>query len=106
MHEVLARVLGVLRYFSVGLLLMSLFAPFRQISAGQVRGNIKTRFMAWFDRQFSRVIGAIVRTILIFIGLILATFVGILGLILIILWPFLPIAPLLGLFAMQSGVGL
>jgi hypothetical protein len=104
MHEVSLRVLGVLRFFSVGLLITSLFAPFRQISAGRVRGSIKVRLMAWGDRQFSRVIGAVVRLMLITIGLTIALIVGIIGLMLITVWPFLPIAPLIGVFLMQSGV--
>lgn len=104
MHEVSGRVLGVLRFFSVGLLITSLFAPFRQISAGKVRGSIKARFMAWGDRQFSRVIGAVVRLMLITVGLLIALIVGVIGLTLIIIWPFLPIAPLIGVFFMQNGV--
>ncbi|HSE29255.1 MAG TPA: hypothetical protein VLA77_01565 [Candidatus Saccharimonadales bacterium] len=104
MHDVLDRVLGVLKFFSVGILITSLFAPFRQISAGQVRGNIKTRLIAWADRQFSRIIGAIVRLIIITIGLILATIVGVFGVLLIVIWPFLPVAPLIGIFLMQSGI--
>jgi hypothetical protein len=103
MHEVLNRVLGVLRFFSVGLLATTLFYPFRQISAGRTNGSIKARFIAWGDKLFSRLIGAVVRLMLISVGLIFALFVAILGLLLIIAWPFLPVAPLIGVFIMQSG---
>lgn len=102
MHEVSARVVSILRFFSVGMLLGSLFAPFRQISAGRVRGNIKTQVIAWGDRQFSRVIGAVVRLALIIIGVSMALIVSVVGLVVIIVWPLLPIAPLVGLFLMQG----
>lgn len=105
MHGVGGRIQGVLGFFSVGLLLGSLFAPYHQISAGRAPGNIQAELQAFGDRLFSRVIGAVVRLMLIFTGLAVALLVAILGLILIVAWPLLPIAPLLGVFLMQAGVG-
>lgn len=105
-RKVWGNVLGVLRFFSVGQLLSSLFAPFRQISAGRTQGSIQQKMQAWGDLLFSRIIGAVVRLMLVFIGLLVALAVGIFGVVAIILWPFLPLAPLIGVFLMQARVSL
>lgn len=98
------RVQSVLGFFSVPLLLGSLFAPFRQISAGRVQGSLQVQLQAWGDRLFSRVIGAVIRSLLIIFGLISVAFVAAAGLICVLIWPFLPAAPLLGLFLAGGGV--
>ena len=92
------RVQAVLKFFSVPILLGSLFAPFRQISAGRVDGSLSVQFAAWGDRIFSRFIGAIVRSFLILVGLVTVVVFGVLCLVVAITWPFLPFAPVIGLF--------
>ena len=57
-------------FFSITLLLKTLFTPFRQISAGKVRGPIGVQLQAFLDRLFSRLKGAFVRSIVIFIGVV------------------------------------
>ena len=90
-------------YFSIGLLISSLFAPFRQISAGKVNGPIGVQMRAFFDRQLSRVIGAFVRTILIVVGIIWLVLQVTWGVITMIGWGLLPIVPLIGFTLMLSG---
>lgn len=90
-------------YFSIGLLLSSLFAPFRQISAGKVRGPIGVQLRAFFDRQISRVIGAIVRTILIISGIVWLSLQAVVGSIVIIMWAIVPILPFIGFVVMLAG---
>ncbi|HET9412114.1 MAG TPA: hypothetical protein VFO38_04665 [Candidatus Saccharimonadales bacterium] len=102
-RKVSGRVVGVLRFFSVGQLATSLFAPFRQISAGRVQGPLGVQLRAWGDRQFSRVIGAIVRLMLIACGLAGALFYSITGLIMLVLWPVMPVMPLFGIILMATG---
>ncbi|MGH7196772.1 MAG: hypothetical protein ACREGJ_03340 [Candidatus Saccharimonadales bacterium] len=104
MTRVGGRVQGVLNFFSVGLLAGSLFAPFRQISAGRVQGPLGVQLSAWFDRQFSRVIGAIVRMLLILAGLLLAAITGLVGLLLVVAWPLIPLAPIIGFMLMSGGL--
>jgi hypothetical protein len=101
-RKVAGRVTGTLGFFSVGQLATSLFAPFRQISAGKVRGPLAVQFRAWGDRMFSRVIGAVVRTLLILTGLLTAALLSIWGLVLMIAWPVLPALPLVGIFLMAA----
>lgn len=102
-QKVSGRVTGVLSFFSVGQLITSLFAPFRQISAGRVQGPLGVILRAWVDRLFSRGIGAVVRSLLILTGLLCAGFYGVLGFIMIIFWPVLPGLPLLGFVLMVTG---
>lgn len=97
------RVTSVIEAFSVGLLARTLFAPFRQIDAGNVRGPIGVQLRAWFDRTFSRFLGAIVRTIVIVSGCIMALFISITGIIWAVLWLVMPVTPILGLIVMVAG---
>lgn len=96
-HLLTRRMAGVLDFFSVGLLLKSLFAPFRQISVGKVQGPIGVQLRAWADLQISRVIGAIVRLMVIAFGLVTALAMLIVVVSLLVIWPLLPAMPLLAL---------
>ena len=80
-------------YFSLDLLLRTLFSPFRQISAGSVRGPIGVQLRAMLDNLISRVIGAVVRTIVIIVGTITLLISCFLGLLRIVVWPLIPLLP-------------
>jgi len=95
---------AMLEAFSVALLLRTLFDPFRQISAGQVRGSFDAQLRAMGDRLFSRVFGAVVRSLFIFIGLVGALLAGIIGLIELIVWPVVPFFPIIGIVAAVMGL--
>lgn len=94
MRESLASTMD---YFSIGLLLKTLFSPFRQISAGQVRGPLAVQMRAFFDRLISRLIGAMVRTTIIIVGLVAIFFSMVIGVIGLVLWAFIPLLPIAGL---------
>lgn len=94
---------GVLEAFSVMLLAGSLFAPFRQIDAGGVRGSIEVQFRAWIDRSFSRVFGFFLRSFMIIIGLFGAIIVAILGVVWALVWAIVPLLPLIGLLLAAMG---
>ena len=94
--------MGVLEAFSVGLLARTLFAPFRQIDAGGVRGPIGVQLRAWFDRTFSRFFGAILRSIMIFCGLVGAAGMFIAGIVWAALWLIIPFLPVVGLLMMVA----
>lgn len=91
------------RFFSVGQLLMTLFAPYRQISAGQVQGPIGVQFKAFFDRTFSRLIGAVVRLGTIVTAGIALLFRALFGFIVALLWPLAPLFPVAGLIMAVVG---
>lgn len=89
-------------FFSISLLLKTLFSPFRQISADVTGNDIGSRFRAWGDRMFSRVIGAFMRTFMIIFGLITLLLTLLIGLVRLVLWPAVPILPVVGLIVMIS----
>lgn len=91
-------------FFSIGILITTLFAPFKQISATSgVNDTIGEKFRAAFDKLFSRIIGAIVRSFMIMFGMV-ALFVNfVLGIISLALWPIVPVLPIVGLILSMSG---
>ena len=100
------RLDGTMDYFSMDLLLKTLFAPFRQISAGRVDGPIGVQIRALVDRLFSRVIGAVVRSILLVIGGVTIAIQVIIGGIILIAWGLVPLAPIGSVIAMVMGLTL
>lgn len=94
---------GLYDYFSIDLLIKTLFSPFRQISAGAVDGPLPVKLRAFVDRLISRIIGAIVRLIIIAVGsaALLITVIG--GLLYLVVWLAMPTAPLVGIILMLSG---
>jgi hypothetical protein len=100
------RMQGVLETFSVALLLRTLFDPFRQISAGQVKGSLDTQLRAMGDRAFSRVFGAVVRSLVILVGLLVTLLTGLVGVLQLIAWPFVPVLPLVGVVLAAMGVSI
>ena len=99
-------VLRVADHFSVGLLLRTLFNPFRQISASYVDCPLPVKLRAFFDRLISRIIGAVVRTLVIFIGIIAIAVVVIFELIGVLAWLVLPVLPVVGFILWRLGVTL
>ena len=79
--------------FSLGLLLKTLFAPWRQISAGKVRGPIGVQLRAFFDRLVSRIIGGFIRTITLMIGVVALCVMLLIGLLRLAIWPLIPFMP-------------
>ena len=61
---------------------------------------------AFFDRLISRIIGAVVRTLVIFIGIIAIAIVVIFELIGVLAWLVLPVLPVIGFILWRLGVTL
>lgn len=101
---VAARLDGTTDYFSIDLLIKTLFAPFRQISAGRVDGPIGVQLRAMVDKLFSRVIGAIIRLLILIIGGIAIGIQALLGLIVLLLWAAVPLLPVAGVGLAIMGV--
>jgi hypothetical protein len=91
------RLDGTIDYFSIDLLLKTLFSPFRQISAGRVDGPLGIQMRALVDKLFSRVIGAFIRLIILVIGGIIIGLQVVLGLVILLGWTLVPILPVIGL---------
>ena len=85
-------------FFSIDSLVRNLFAPFKQISAtGYVGGTLQDKIRDWSDKQFSRFFGAIIRLLLIVVGGGWLIIHSIINILLLIMWPLIPILPLIGL---------
>ena len=100
---------GILRmadFFSIGLLLKTLFNPFRQISAGSAQGPLPVRLRAFADRVFSRCVGAVIRGCAIVIGLIAILLRVAWTCISVVCWTLLPLLPVFGIIMWLSGVSL
>ncbi|HMQ96384.1 MAG TPA: hypothetical protein PKD19_04150 [Candidatus Saccharibacteria bacterium] len=101
--RVFDRLANLFDYFSIDILLRTLFAPFRQISAGKVRGPIGVQLRAFVDRLISRIIGAIVRSMIIVIGIVAILFAVLLGVLYVVVWLAAPALPVVGLSLMAVG---
>lgn len=89
-----------LKYFSVALLLKTLFAPWHGYKESYGRGfDIKRYFESFMFNMISRAIGAIVRIVFIVIAICLEVLIFFAGMIIFIIWFVLPILLLAGLYS-------
>ena len=105
LHRIGERLSNLIDFFSIDLLFKTLFAPFRQISAGSAKAApLDVKFRMFIDRLVSRIVGAFVRTLIIIAGIVCIGITAVLSLLLIILWPILPVAPFVGIVLTIVGV--
>ena len=97
------RLATTIDYFSIDLLAKTLFAPFRQIAAGRVNGPLSVKLHAFFDRLTSRMIGAAVRSIMIFVGIMAIFMHSLIGFVTLVIWALIPVLPVLGILLFMSG---
>lgn len=97
------RLLGLYDYFSIDMLVRTLFMPFRQISAGGVRGSLSVQLQAWVDQMVSRIIGMMVRTVMIVIGSVSLLLACVVNIVMLVLWPFVPLLPVVGCVLSMTG---
>src|SRR3989344_368016 len=84
-------ILFFLDYFSIPLLLMTLFSPWRKNKDSYSGGfDIGKFFSSFIYNVFSRLIGMFLRLILIVIGIMAQIFVIIFGVFIIIVWVLMP----------------
>jgi len=89
--------LSTLDFFSVGILLKTLFNPFRQIVGVSANGSLAMQFRAFVDTVISRFIGMLIRLATLAIGLIAIFIQLIISALAIIVWALMPIIPLASL---------
>lgn len=77
--------------FSAAQLLKTLFAPWRRIIT-YPGASLADRWKAWGDNLFSRIIGFVVRLIVLLAALVALTIVAVVTAIEMLLWPLLPLA--------------
>jgi hypothetical protein len=77
--------------FSVPILLRTLFEPWRRIVTTP-NNSLQAKFRALIDNTVSRFIGLSVRLLTLFVACALLVIYAVLGGILLLLWPVLPLA--------------
>lgn len=102
----MAKMRNLADFFSIGLLLKTLFQPFRQISANEdgKKGGLEGAMVVFTDKLVARVIGFIVRVAIIIAGIIAMTLQLVMGLALAILWPCIPLLPVAGIVVSTMGI--
>ena len=88
--------------FSIGMLLRTLFAPFRQISVGEQAGKTASLASVIADKLISRLVGSVKRLVMVFVGTLALIIYAIISVLRLAGWPLLPLAPVLGLILMVS----
>lgn len=97
------KLLSTFDYFSIDLLLKTLFSPYRQISAGKVRGPLGVQMRAFLDRLISRLIGGMIRMTMVIVGSVAIVINGIFGALWLIIWGVVPLLPLVGIALFAIG---
>ena len=105
-HKVLNCLASITDFFSMDSLIRTLFKPFRQISADTASGtaSLDVKFHMFLDRLVSRFIGFISRLILLLAGTLIIIIGGIFSLIFIIIWPIIPLLPIVGVVLSITGL--
>ena len=88
-------------------LIRTLFKPYRQISAATANANssLELKFHMFIDRLVSRIVGFFTRLFLLIAGTLIIILGGIISLVLIILWPFIPLLPVVGIILTIINLG-
>ena len=88
--------------FSVKILFTTLFSPWKRIVT-ESDGSLEMILKSIGDNAVSRAIGFFVRIIVLFTSLILTSIASVIALVVIILWPLLPIGVALSLLMALFG---
>lgn len=82
----------IFHYFSIGALLASFFAPWKGDLEDYGRGlDIKKYFNAFLGNMISRALAALIRLIIIVVGLFLALITFFIGFLILVVWLLLPV---------------
>lgn len=90
--------------FSIGELLRTLFRPYKQIGTESKAGEPGLNI--FLDKLISRIVGMASRLVLIVTGLIAILAEALLGIIITIIWPAIPLLPIAGIVLTVVGVRL
>ena len=92
-------------FFSIRLLMQNFFSPYRQISAqGTSSSAVNDRMQAFLDSLISRVVGTVVRLFVLLAGIIVIVLQITVGVVMIIIWPLIPMTVVGGVILCLSGV--
>lgn len=85
--------INTINYFSVGIILKTMFSPWRQIiSSSRKDQSINSKFTAILDNIVSRTVGFFVRVFVLFAAVIILILVVIMNVVYVVVWPLLPLS--------------
>jgi hypothetical protein len=88
--------------FSIKILITTLFSPWKRIVT-ESDGSLEMILKSIGDNAVSRAIGFFVRSTALFTSLILTSVTSVVGLVMIILWPLMPVGVAVSLFMALFG---
>ncbi len=93
----------IIDYFSISILLKTLFHPFKLIANYQTGRDLASKIGAWGDRMVSRMVGFVIRFVTLLIALVTIILALIVSCFRIVFWLILPLLPVMLaiLFAME-----
>jgi hypothetical protein len=81
---------------SMGILVRTIFEPWKQITLYSGPGaSFDAKIHVFLDNIFSRVFGFVIRSAVLFIGILLVGIVFLLGTLLAFAWPIIPALPII-----------
>ncbi len=89
-NRILGRVKSTYQFFSIAMLLRTLFLPWRRIISYS-EGSLQQRLRAAVDNLVSRGVGFSIRIMALLTAVVLMTLTFVIGGALVILWPLLPL---------------
>jgi hypothetical protein len=95
--KMLDRLANIGRAFSGGTLIRTLFNPWKQIISGAERqASLESKMRAVLDNIISRFVGFGIRSFTLIAALISISAVLIISVVWLIIWPIIPITPVIG----------
>lgn len=94
----------VLGFFSVADLLKTLFAPFRQDAIDTRRAPIGIKLQVFGGNIVSRVLGFLIRSVLVLAGLVTLILLEVVAVFAILLWPVVPLLPVISFILFWIGM--
>ena len=103
LQKLLSKLHDTADFFSIDLLLKTLFSPYKQISAEVNSGSFFQRLL---DKLISRIIGFFIRFFIVITGILALALQVICSAIAALSWPLLPIFPLICFVLFTGGISL
>lgn len=100
------RVRWCIESFSMTALVRTWFSPFKQTYSKAREGSIDLKVQAAIDNLVSRIVGTLARTIILMAGLVCMIGSVVSGILIVLIWPFIPMMPFIGVLLMVLGVGI
>lgn len=99
------RLQWCLETFSMPALVRTWFSPFKQTYSRAQSGSIDLKVQAAVDNLISRIIGTLARTFILLAGLVCMVGSIASGLLIVLLWPIVPLLPLVSIVLFSVGAG-